>query len=173
MCVSTWQWYSHVPGSFSFQRIANDSAGPTVWVSRSEPSRATQRCPWTWNVWCSEPIASTSHCTSSPTLEWNTGVLPTNARPSIVWNCPIGAKITTNSLSGLCWWGPRIESAPYMPPAIESSIDGEWSWYGHTPAESLPAVSLYVHVWPGLTSASRPEKPGTYAPSELGLYSTP
>ena len=35
-----------------------------------------------------------------------------------------------------------IESIPYMPPMIESSIDGEWSWYGQTPTESEPAVSL-------------------------------
>ena len=79
--------------------MLNVSAGPTVCVSRG-PSLVTQRWPWTWKVWCSEPIAITSHCTSSPTLEWNTGVLPTNARPSIVWKSPIGAKTTSNSRSG-------------------------------------------------------------------------
>jgi hypothetical protein len=30
-----------------------------------------------------------------------------------------------------------------------------------------------VYDWPGFTFPSRPEKPGTYEPSELGLYSTP
>ena len=79
-------------------------------------------------MWCSEPIAITSHCTWSPTFEWNTGVLPTNARPSIVWKSPIAANTTSNSRSGSGVPLARIESIPYMPPAIESSIDGEWSW---------------------------------------------
>jgi hypothetical protein len=104
------------------------SAGPTVWVSRGTPSAVRQRCPCTWKVWCSEPIAITSHCTRWPTREVNTGVLPTNARPSIVWNWPIGAKTTTNSRSGGRSWRPRIESIPYMPPSSDSSIEGEWSW---------------------------------------------
>ena len=43
--------------------------GPTVCVSRGVPSGAIQRWPWTWKVWCSEPIAITSHCTRSPTFE--------------------------------------------------------------------------------------------------------
>ena len=48
---------------------AKVSAGPTVWVSRGVPSASRQRWPWTWKVWCSEPIAMTSHCTSWPTRE--------------------------------------------------------------------------------------------------------
>ena len=104
----------------------------------------SQRCPWTWNVWKSEPIAITSHWTTSPTFAWNTGVLPTKARPSIAMNLPIGANTTSNSWSGARSFRPRIDSIPYIPPSIESIIDGEWSWYGHTPAESLPAVNSYV-----------------------------
>ena len=79
-------------------------------------------------MWCSEPIAITSHWTSSPTREWNTGVLPTNARPSIAWNLPIGEKTTTYSRSGARSLRPRIESIPNMPPSIEASIAGPWSW---------------------------------------------
>ena len=30
-----------------------------------------------------------------------------------------------------------MEIIPYIPPAIESCIEGEWSWYGHAPAEPL------------------------------------
>ena len=41
-------------------------------------------------MWCSEPIAITSHWTSWPGKAVKTGVLPTKARPSIVWNWPIG-----------------------------------------------------------------------------------
>ena len=58
--------------------------------ARSPACRATRRpgCthrwPWTWNVWKSSPIESTSHWTSSPTFARKTGVLPTNARPLIV-----------------------------------------------------------------------------------------
>jgi hypothetical protein len=43
MWLSTWQWYSHVPGSSSFQRMAKVSAGPTVWVSTSVPNGERQR----------------------------------------------------------------------------------------------------------------------------------
>ena len=50
---------------------------------RSRPG-ICQRWPCTWKVWWSSPIASTSHCTSSPTFARKTGVLPTNARPLIV-----------------------------------------------------------------------------------------
>ena len=70
----------------------------------------------------------TSHWTSSPTRARKTGVLPTNARPSIVWKSPIGANTTTNSRSGSGSRRPRIESIPYIPPSIDSCIDGEWSW---------------------------------------------
>jgi hypothetical protein len=66
--------------------------------------------------------------------------LPTKARPLIVWNLPKGEKTTWNSRSGARSWRPRIDSIPNMPPRIEWCIDGEWSWYGQTPAESLPAV---------------------------------
>ncbi len=59
---------------------------------------------------------------------WKTGVLPTNARPSIVWKSPIAAKTTTNSRSGSSSLRPRIESIPYMPPSIDSCIEVEWSW---------------------------------------------
>ncbi len=96
--------------------------------SRGVPSGVTQRWPCTWKVWCSEPIAITSHCTIWPTSALNTGVLPTNARPSMAMNLPNGENTTWNSRSGARSWRPRIESIPYMPPAIESSIDGEWSW---------------------------------------------
>ena len=61
------------PGSSSRQRTRKLSAGPTVCVSRGVPSGAIQRWPWTWKVWCSEPIAITSHWTSSPTLEREDG----------------------------------------------------------------------------------------------------
>ena len=94
----------------------SDSAGPTVCVSRGTSPGVSQRWPWTWKVWKSEPIAITSHCTSSPTFAWKTGVLPTKARPSIVMNFPIGARTTSNSRSGACSFRPRIESIPYMPP---------------------------------------------------------
>ena len=87
-----------------------------------------QRWPWTWNVWKSEPIAITSHWTSSPTFAWKTGVLPTKARPSIVMNFPIGASTTSNSRSGAGSFLPRIESMPNIPPSIDSIIEGEWSW---------------------------------------------
>src|SRR3954470_12999217 len=106
------------------------------------PPGGIQRWPWTWNVWKSDPIAMTSHWTRSPTVEWKTGVLPTNARPSIAMNLPNGVKTTWNSLSGARSWRPRIDSIPNIPPPIDASIDGEWSWYGHTPAESDPAVNL-------------------------------
>ena len=55
-------------------------------------------------------------------------MLPTNARPLIVWKSRIGAKIETNSRSGLRSWRPRIESAPQSPPSSEWCMDGEWSW---------------------------------------------
>ena len=72
---------------------------PSAYRATRSPVSA-QRCPWTWNVWKSEPSAITSHCTSSPTFAWKTGVLPTKARPSIVMNLPIGARTTWNSRSG-------------------------------------------------------------------------
>ena len=111
-------------------------------MSTGTPSGLRQRWPWTWKVWCSEPITATSHCTSSPTRDLNTGVLPTNARPLTAWNLPIGEKITTYSRSGARSRLPRIESIPNMPPSSEGPISGPWSWYGHAPTESLPAVSL-------------------------------
>jgi hypothetical protein len=60
----------------------------------------------------------------------------------MLWNWPIGAKTTTNSRSGTRSRRPRIESIPHIPPSIDASISGPWSWYGHAPLESLPAVSL-------------------------------
>ena len=66
-----------------------------------------------------------------------------------------------------------MDSAPNRPPASESSIEAEWSWYGHTPAEPFPAVSRYVNVCPGLTLPPLPENSGSHTPSEAGLYSTP
>ena len=69
MWDSTWQWYSQVPGSLLAPahlkrlgraerlRVARDAVG------------SRQRWPWTWKVWCSEPIAITSHCTSWPTRD--------------------------------------------------------------------------------------------------------
>jgi hypothetical protein len=35
-----------------------------------------------------------------------------------------------------------MEIAPYMPPPIDSSIEVEWSWYGHTPADPRSACSV-------------------------------
>ena len=58
-------------------------------VPRRRRPGVIQRWPWTWKVWKSEPIAITSHWTRSPTFAWKTGVLPTNARPSIVMNLPM------------------------------------------------------------------------------------
>ena len=92
------------------------SAGPTVCVSTSVPNGDFQRWPWTWKVWCSEPMAITSHWMVWPTIEVKTGVLPTKARPSIVWKSPIGAKTTSNSRSGRSSCLPMIESIPYIPP---------------------------------------------------------
>ena len=108
--------------------MAKVSAGPTVCVSTSVSNGDFQRWPWTWKVWCSEPMAITSHWMVWPTIEVKTGVLPTKARPSMVWKSPIGAKTTSNSRSGRSSCLPMIESIPYIPPAIESSIEGEWSW---------------------------------------------
>ena len=51
----------------------------------------------------------------------------------------VGANTVTNSRSGGRSPRARIDSAPYIPPSIDASIDGEWSWYGQTPAESRPA----------------------------------
>ena len=64
------------------------------------PSGSCQRWPWTWKVWKSSPSARTSHWTTSPTLAWKTGVLPTNARPSTVLKSSVDWKKTTNSWSG-------------------------------------------------------------------------
>ena len=62
----------------------------------------------------------------------------------------------------------RIDSAPYIPPAIDCAIEGEWSWYGHTPA--VAAGPQAVRPGPARVDLpSRPEKPGTYAPSDDGL----
>jgi hypothetical protein len=142
-------------------------------VSSGVPPSVSQRWPWTWKVWNSSPIAITSHWTVSPTRDVNTGVLPTNARPSMVWKPWNGAKTTRNSRSGRGSPRPRIESAPYIPPAIESSIDMEWSWYGQMPADSRPAVSLYVNDWPGMTLPPLLSCSGRKIPSEVGRYSTP
>jgi hypothetical protein len=51
--------------------MRKDWAGPTVCVSRSLPSGA-RAMPVDVEVWCSEPIAITSHCTIWPTDEVNT-----------------------------------------------------------------------------------------------------
>ena len=79
-------------------------------------------------MWCSSPSASTSHCTLSPTRDFSTGVLPTNAWPLIVSKPRWDSKNVTNSCFARGTPCGRIETAPYMPPAIESIIDGEWSW---------------------------------------------
>ena len=129
-------------GASSRQETRKLSAGPSVRVSSGTPAAVRQRWPCTWKVWCSEPIAITSHWTRSPTSECSTGVLPTKARPLIVWKSPIGASTETNSRSGFRSWRPRIESMPQSPPSREWCIDGEWSWYGQTPAEFGPALSL-------------------------------
>ena len=42
-------------------------ARPSACRARRPPD-VSQRWPWTWNVWKSEPIAITSHCTRSPTF---------------------------------------------------------------------------------------------------------
>ena len=97
-------------------------------MSSGVPPSVRQRWPCTWNVWNSSPIAITFHCTLSPTRAWNTGVLPTNARPLIVWKPCQAANVTTNSRSLRRSPRPAIESPPNMPPAIDSSIEAEWSW---------------------------------------------
>ena len=130
-----------MPGASSRHETRKLSAGPSVRVSSGTPAAVRQRCPCTWKVWCSEPIAITSHWMRSPTSARTTGVLPTKARPSIVWKSPMGANTVTNSRSGLRSWRPRMDSMPHSPPSSEWCMDGEWSWYGHTPAESGPAFS--------------------------------
>jgi hypothetical protein len=97
-------------------------------VSSGVPPSVRQRWPCTWNVWNSLPIAITSHWTVSPTRERNSGVLPTKARPSIVWKPCQGANVTTNSRSARRSCRPAIDRPPYIPPAIDSSIEAEWSW---------------------------------------------
>ena len=135
-------------GRVSRQRTRNDSAGPTV--DGVDAARRRVAPAVAVDV---EGVVLGAHRHHVPLDErrrrasWNTGVLPTNARPSIAWNLPIGEKTTTYSRSGARSRGRGSRACPNIPPSIEASISGPWSWYGQAPAESLAGGQL---VGPGL-----------------------
>jgi hypothetical protein len=119
---------------------ANAKLSPADRARVLRPSRDLPAVPMDVERVVESPIASTSHCTTSPTFAGTRACCRRSARP-FTFGSRAAPEVDDELAVGWRPSRPRIESAPYMPPEIESDIDGEWSWYGHTPAASGPASS--------------------------------